>query len=65
MSVRVKKNFAFLRALETATPRTRRAIISTSPRHIGSKTKFAGTERQQIFLASTYPRADYNRQSDW
>jgi hypothetical protein len=34
MSVRVKKNFALLRAFETATPRTRRAIISTIPRHL-------------------------------
>lgn len=34
MSARLKKNFQLLKALENANPRTRRAIISTSPNHL-------------------------------
>jgi hypothetical protein len=34
MSARLKKIFVLLRALESATPRTRRAILSTSPHHL-------------------------------
>lgn len=34
MSLRLKKNFALLRALASVNPRTRRAIISTSPKQL-------------------------------
>lgn len=34
MSAHLKKNFALLRALQTANARQRKAIISTSPNHL-------------------------------